>query len=65
MPEVYVYAQEGTTADQRRGLVKEITNAVVRHLNVAPELVMVQVIAKDRSGRPRSSVHRSQAGVVH
>jgi hypothetical protein len=30
MPEVYVYAVEGRTIDQKRSLVKDITDAVVR-----------------------------------
>ena len=30
MPEIYVYAIEGRTIDQKRALVKEITDAVVR-----------------------------------
>jgi len=30
MPEVYVYAVEGRTLDQKRALVKDVTDAVVR-----------------------------------
>jgi 4-oxalocrotonate tautomerase len=44
MPEVYVYAVEGRSLDQKRALVKEITEAVVRNFNVKPEAVMVQIM---------------------
>ena len=40
MPEVYVHAVEGRTLDQKRSLVKDITDAVVRHFKVPPEAVM-------------------------
>ncbi len=44
MPEVYVHAVEGRTLDQKRALVKAITDAVVRNFNVKPEAVMVQIM---------------------
>src|SRR5262249_24626827 len=44
MPEVYVHAVEGRTLDQKRALVKDITDAVVRNFNVKPEAVMVQIM---------------------
>ena len=45
MPEIYVYAVEGRTLDQKRALVQDITAAVVKHFKVAPETVMVQIVA--------------------
>jgi 4-oxalocrotonate tautomerase len=44
MPEIYVHAIEGRTIDQKRALVKEITDAVVKNFKVVPEAVMVQII---------------------
>jgi 4-oxalocrotonate tautomerase len=44
MPEVYVHAIEGRSIEQKRGLVKDITDAVVRHFNVKPDAVMVQIM---------------------
>jgi 4-oxalocrotonate tautomerase len=44
MPEVYVHAIEGRTIEQKRALVKDITEAVVRHFNVTPDAVMVQIM---------------------
>jgi 4-oxalocrotonate tautomerase len=44
MPEVYVHAIEGRTIEQKRALVKDITEAVVRNFNVTPDAVMVQIM---------------------
>ena len=49
MPEVYVYAVEGRSIEQKRGLVKESTDAVVRNFNVSPDAVMVQIVESARS----------------
>ena len=37
MPEIYIYAVEGRSMDQKRALVKDVTDAVVRHFDVTPE----------------------------
>jgi 4-oxalocrotonate tautomerase len=49
MPEVYVYAVEGRTLEQKRNLVKDITEAVVKNFKVPADAVMVQIMesAKD------------------
>jgi hypothetical protein len=65
MPEVYVYSQRGCTNDERRVLVKEISEIVARNLKVAPEVVMVQIIARDHSGKHRTFVHRGESDVIH
>jgi len=44
MPEVYVHAVEGRSIEQKRALVKDITEAVVHHFNVKPEAVMVEIV---------------------
>ena len=44
MPEVYVHAVEGRSIEQKRALVKDITDAVVRHFGAAPDRVMVQIV---------------------
>jgi 4-oxalocrotonate tautomerase len=53
MPEVYVYAVEGRTIDQKRALVKDITEAVVRNFNVGPEAVMVQIMESPRTSKAK------------
>lgn len=56
MPEVYVYAVEGRTIDQKRSLVKDITDAVVRNFKVAPEAVMVQIMESPKESKAKGGV---------
>ena len=53
MPEVYVYAVEGRTLDQKRALVKDITDAVVRNFNVGAEAVVVQIMESPRTSKAK------------
>ena len=43
MPEISVVALEGRTADQKRALVKDITEAVVKHFKVKPDAVSIVI----------------------
>jgi len=56
MPEVYVYAVEGRTMEQKRGLVKDITDAVVRNFDVTPDAVMVQIMESPKSSKAKAGV---------
>jgi 4-oxalocrotonate tautomerase len=56
MPEIYVYAVEGRTIEQKRQLTKEITEAVVRNFAVPPEYVVVQIVEAPRSAKARGGV---------
>ena len=56
MPEIVVYLVEGRSPEQKRALMQEITDAVVRNFNVDPEVVVVQLVeapktAKMKGGR--------------
>jgi phenylpyruvate tautomerase PptA (4-oxalocrotonate tautomerase family) len=58
MSNVYVYVAQEQTLDQKRALIKEITDVLVRNIDVAPEAVMVRIMAKSkgvRSWAPRSA----------
>ena len=44
MPYVTVKAIAGRTIDQKRGLVKDITEAVVKNFDVKPESVSIDII---------------------
>ena len=44
MPLITVKAIEGRTIEQKRGLVKDITEAVVKNFNAKPETVTVDII---------------------
>jgi 4-oxalocrotonate tautomerase len=56
MPEIYVYAVEGRTLDQKRALVQDITAAVVKHFKVAPETVMVQIVESPKYNKAKGGV---------
>ena len=43
MPLVVIEADEGRTVDQKRGLVKDITEAVCKNFNVKPEAVSILI----------------------
>ena len=61
MPEVVIYILEGRTLDQKRGLVKDITEAVVKNAGTTPEQVTVSLVetAKDLEGQRRRAVQRN------
>ena len=44
MPYVTVKAIEGRTIEQKRGMVKDITEAVVKNFGVEPEMVTIDII---------------------
>jgi len=48
MPLVTVKAVEGKTIEQKRGLVKDITEAVVKNFKVEPESVLVDIVDLSR-----------------
>jgi len=56
MPEIYVYAVEGRSTDQKRALVKEITDSVVRHFGVDAEAVVVQIVESSRANKAKGGV---------
>jgi 4-oxalocrotonate tautomerase len=44
VPEVYVHAVEGRTAEQKKALMKDITEAVMKNFNVPAESVVVTIM---------------------
>ena len=57
MPEVVVYALEGRTLDQKRGLMKDITTAVVKNSGVATEAVTITLVETPK-------INKAQGGVL-
>ena len=57
MPEVYVYAVEGRTMEQKKALIKDITDSVVRHFKVDADAVMVQIMESPKT-------HKAKGGVL-
>src|ERR1700719_1717196 len=42
MPEIYVHAIEGRSKEQKRALIKDITDAVVKNFGVGADAVLVE-----------------------
>ena len=53
MPEVYVHAVEGRTPAQKKALMKDITDAVVKNFKVKPEAVMVQIMESSKESKAK------------
>jgi len=56
MPEVVVYILEGRTLEQKRGLVKDITAAVVKNAGTTPEQVTVSLIETAKNSKAKGGV---------
>jgi 4-oxalocrotonate tautomerase len=56
MPEIYVHSLEGRTLEQKRALVKDITDAVVRNFAVPVDTVMIQIIESSRANKAKGGI---------
>jgi 4-oxalocrotonate tautomerase len=56
MPEVVVYILEGRTIEQKRGLVKDITDAVVKNAGAAPDAVTVSLVETAKTSKAKGGV---------
>ena len=54
MPQVTVEAFEGRTIEQKRGLVKDITEAVIKNFNVGPEVVTITIREMKRENHAKA-----------
>ena len=60
MPEIHVFAVEGRTPEQKKGLCRDITAAVVKNFNVQPDDVTVQLIECPRDSKSKGGVMFSE-----
>ena len=60
MPEVLVHVVEGRTPEAKKALMKDITDAVVKHFNVPAERVVVQIVESPRDSKSRGGVPFSE-----
>jgi len=44
MPTITIKAKGGRNIEQKRGLVKDVTDAVVKNFNVRPEAIRIDII---------------------
>lgn len=56
MPEVYVHAIAGRSVEQKRALVKDITEAVVEHFKVGADAVMVEIMESAKENKAKGGV---------
>jgi 4-oxalocrotonate tautomerase len=60
MPEVIVYAVAGRSAGQKKGLMKDITDAMVKNFGVKPEVVTVQIVESAKDSKAKGGVPFSE-----
>ena len=60
MPEIVVFAAEGRTLDQKRGLVRDLTEAMVKNFNVGAEHVVVQIVEAPKTNKAIGGVLMSE-----
>ena len=56
MPEVVVYILEGRSLDQKRGLIKDITAAVVKNAGTTPDAVTVSLVESPKNSKGKGGV---------
>ena len=56
MPEVVVYALGGRSLDQKRALMKDITEAVVKNFSVPAEAVVITLVESEKQAKMKGGV---------
>ena len=56
MPEVIVYLVDGRTLEQKRGLVKDITQAVVKNAGTTAEQVTISLVETPKTAKAKGGV---------
>jgi 4-oxalocrotonate tautomerase len=56
MPEVYVHAVKGRTLEQKRALIKDITDAVVKNFSVPLEAVTIEIVESEPTAKAKGGV---------
>jgi 4-oxalocrotonate tautomerase len=51
MPEIVIHLVEGRAPEKKRALMKDITDAVVRHFGVDPEAVVIQIVESSKADK--------------
>ena len=56
MPEVVVYALAGRTVEQKRGLVKDITAAIVKNFGAPADAVTITLLETPKTDKAKGGV---------
>ncbi len=62
MPEVVIYAIAGRSQDQKRGLFKDVTDAVVKNYGVPADAVVVTLVETQKNDKSKGGVLFSEMG---
>src|SRR5688572_26734261 len=62
MPEVYVHAVKGRSQEQKKALITDITNAVMKHFNAPADAVVVSIIETEANSKAKGGVLFSERG---
>jgi 4-oxalocrotonate tautomerase len=60
MPEIIIYLAEGRARDAKKALMKDITDAVVKHFGVNPEAVVVQIVESSKDNKSKGGIPFSE-----
>ena len=60
MPQIIVYCVEGQTAENKKKLMKGVTDAVVEHFGSNPEAVIVQIVEAPKTEKSKGGVPFSE-----
>jgi 4-oxalocrotonate tautomerase len=56
MPEIYVHAVKGRTLEQKKALIKDITDAVVKNFTVPVEAVTIEIVETEPTLKAKGGV---------
>jgi 4-oxalocrotonate tautomerase len=56
MPEIYVHAVKGRSQEQKKALVKDITDAVVKNFGTPADSVVVSIIETEATSKSKGGV---------
>jgi len=56
MPEVVVYALGGRSPEQKKGLMKDITDAVVKNFSVPADAVVVTLVETEKQSKMKGGI---------
>ncbi len=56
MPEIHVFCAEGRTPEQKKKLMKGLTDAMVDAFDVKPEVVTVQIMESPKTDKAKGGI---------
>jgi 4-oxalocrotonate tautomerase len=60
MPEIVVYAVAGRSPEQKRALMKDITDAVVNNFGVKADAVVVSIVETPKTDKAKGGIPFSE-----